>query len=69
MFRGSVHIILGVPHVPNLRMCNLSLGKFDDDSYEFSRGKGQLVITKGEIVVARERSRKRCVSSDGRDHD
>ena len=68
MFDGSVHTISDVRHVLNLIMSILSLENFDDDGYEFSGGKGQLVITKGEIVVARERFRKRCVSSDGRDH-
>ena len=55
MFDGSVHTISDVRHVPDLRMSILSLGKFDDDGYEFSGGKGQLMVTKGETVVARGR--------------
>ena len=53
MFDGSVHTISDVRNVPNLIMSILSLGKFDDNGYEFSGGKVQLMITKGEKLIAR----------------
>ena len=55
MFDGSVHTISDVRHVLNLIMSILSLENFDDDGYEFFGRKCQLMITKGETLIARAR--------------
>ena len=52
MFDGSIYIISGVRHVPNLQKSLLSLGKFDEDGCELSGRNSQLIIIKGVLVVA-----------------
>ena len=53
MFDGSIRIILGGRQVSNLVKNLLLVRKFHEDGCELSRRKDQLMITKGEFVVAK----------------
>ena len=53
MFDGSIHIILGVRPVLNLRKSLLSLEKLDEDGCKLSRRNNQLIIIKRALLVAK----------------
>jgi hypothetical protein len=50
---GQNILLRQVRHVPEMRMCLISMGRLDDEGYSTSFGKSGWKISKGALLMAR----------------